>query len=89
MKLVDMPPGTGVEGLVENPRKRWAEETKVAIEFEEDPHRAALNDDPEVVYVGRRTWAAIFVSLAFHNPSSMFSSHTVVLRRSLCPLARR
>lgn len=46
-------------------RSRWAKETRMAIEFEEDPHKAALNDNPELVYVGTRTWAAIFVSHAF------------------------
>lgn len=55
---------SGVEGSVENPKKRWAEETKAAIEFEEDPHRAALDDNPDLVIVGARTWGAIFVSLA-------------------------
>ncbi|KAJ4393480.1 hypothetical protein N0V93_002692 [Gnomoniopsis smithogilvyi] len=51
---------TVVERSVENPRARWARETKEAIEFEEDPHKAALEDDPELVYVGPRAWAAIF-----------------------------
>ncbi len=32
------------------------------IEFEEDPHRAALEDNPTEVKVDARTWAAVFVS---------------------------
>lgn len=53
---------TAVERSVENPRSRWARETREAIDFEEDPHKAALEDDPELVYVGPRAWAAVFVS---------------------------
>ncbi|KAK2599579.1 hypothetical protein N8I77_011320 [Diaporthe amygdali] len=39
--------------------EKWTEETKAAIEFEEDPHRAALFDNPRLVYVGKKTWAAM------------------------------
>ncbi|KKY29945.1 putative major facilitator superfamily transporter [Diaporthe ampelina] len=39
--------------------EKWTEETKAAIEFEEDPHRAALFDNPKLVYVGKKTWAAV------------------------------
>lgn len=46
----------------QDPKERWSSEIRAAIEFEEDPHKAALDDDPELVYVGQRTWAAIFVS---------------------------
>lgn len=41
--------------------EKWTEETKAAIEFEEDPHRAALFDNPRLVYVGKKTWAAMIV----------------------------
>ena len=41
--------------------EKWTEETKAAIEFEEDPHRAALFDNPKLVYVGKKTWAAVIV----------------------------
>lgn len=61
---MDSNPEAGVHGRVENPKERWAIETRAAIEFEEDPHKAALDDDPELVYVSKRTWAAIFVSLS-------------------------
>lgn len=79
-----MPDSSGVEGSVENPRKRWAEETKIAIEFEEDPHQAALNDNPDLVYVGPRTWGAIFVSI---NLTVLSFSHAdqCNTRLSLCP----
>lgn len=52
--------------------EKWTEETKAAIEFEEDPHRAALFDNPKLVYVGKKTWAALIVRLGTIslNPSS-------------------
>lgn len=31
------------------------------IAFEEDPHRAALEDNPDTVKINARTWAAIGV----------------------------
>lgn len=37
--------------------RKWKEH----IEFEDDPHRAALEDNPESVHVPLSTWAAIFV----------------------------
>lgn len=55
---------------VEDPKETWSIEIRAAIEFEEDPHKAALDDNPELVYVGQRTWAAIFVS------QESFISHT-------------
>ncbi|POS74715.1 major facilitator superfamily transporter [Diaporthe helianthi] len=39
--------------------EKWTAETKAAIEFEEDPHRAALFDNPKHVHVGKKTWAAL------------------------------
>lgn len=36
-------------------------QAKVVIDFEEDPHRAALEDNPERAHVKPSTWAAIFV----------------------------
>jgi hypothetical protein len=38
-------------------------EAQAIIAFEEDPHRAALEDNPAEVRVSARTWAAVFVSL--------------------------
>lgn len=40
---------------------RMAQEAKAVIEFEEDPHRAALEDNPSEAKVGIKTWIAIFV----------------------------
>lgn len=57
-----------------NARERWAKETKRAIKFEEDPHSAALNDNPEEVFVSPRTWAAIFVSHTYVLATSFFST---------------
>lgn len=56
-----------------DPKEQWSKEMRAAIEFEEDPHKAALEDDPEIVYVGQRTWAAIFVSRLFLLPFSSLS----------------
>jgi hypothetical protein len=56
---------TALEGSLDDARARWARETRAAIAFEEDPHKAALDDDPELVYIGPRTWAAIFVSALY------------------------
>lgn len=42
---------------------RRAEDARAAIEFEDDPHRAALEDDPEHTEVSFKTWLAIFVRL--------------------------
>lgn len=50
------------EQQAEDPKVRWARETRAAIDFEEDPHAAAALDNPELVLIGPRTWAAIFVS---------------------------
>jgi hypothetical protein len=50
--------------------EKWTEETKAAIEFEEDPHRAALFDNPKLVYVGKKTWAALIVRLSPTSPIS-------------------
>jgi hypothetical protein len=47
-------------------------EAQAHIEFEEDPHRAALEDNPDTVHVSVSTWAAIFVILLFF-PSTSFS----------------
>lgn len=66
----------------EDPKERWARETRAAIEFEEDPHKAALEDDPELVYVGPRTWAAVFVSHCF--PKVVIFSYADLHLR-LCP----
>lgn len=40
---------------------RMAQEARAVIEFEEDPHRAALEDNPTEARVGIKTWVAIFV----------------------------
>jgi hypothetical protein len=40
---------------------RLVREAQAVIEFEEDPHRAALEDNPDEVHVSSSTWAAIFV----------------------------
>lgn len=53
---------SATKSAVEDPKEIWSSEIRAAIEFEEDPHKAALDDNPEIVYVGQRTWAAIFVS---------------------------
>lgn len=38
------------------------------VGFEDDPHRAALEDNPEHIAVSTRTWLAIFVrSLLIHD----------------------
>lgn len=56
--------GGGVEDQNKDSWEKWTEETKAAIEFEEDPHRAAMFDNPKLVYVGKKTWAALIVRLA-------------------------
>lgn len=56
--------GGGVEDSNKDSWEKWTEETKAAIEFEEDPHRAAMFDNPKLVYVGKKTWAALIVRLA-------------------------
>lgn len=40
---------------------RMAQEAQAVIEFEEDPHRAALEDNPENARVSIKAWIAIFV----------------------------
>ncbi|KAH7133831.1 fungal trichothecene efflux pump [Dactylonectria macrodidyma] len=46
--------------------QRLAEEVRAHIEFEEDPHRAALEDNPAETKVDFRTWLAIFsMALSF------------------------
>lgn len=40
---------------------RRAQAVQAHIEFEEDPHRAAVEDNPAEIGVGYRTWLAIFV----------------------------
>lgn len=40
---------------------RLIREARAVIEFEDDPHRAALEDNPEHVHVGLATWASVFV----------------------------
>jgi hypothetical protein len=40
---------------------RKIREAKAHIEFEEDPHTAAIQDNPETVKVTAKTWASIFV----------------------------
>lgn len=72
---------TAVELGAEDPKVRWARETRAAIAFEEDPHSAALNDDPEMVFAGPRTWAAILVSSCFEEPFPL-STSTVTHSRS-------
>ncbi|KAK2757513.1 trichothecene efflux pump [Colletotrichum kahawae] len=43
---------------------RMAQEAQAVIEYEEDPHRAALEDNPAEARVSIKTWIAIF-SMAF------------------------
>lgn len=46
---------------------RMAQEAQAVIEYEEDPHRAALEDNPAEARVSIKTWIAIFVrTLKFH-----------------------
>ncbi|KAK2042030.1 major facilitator superfamily transporter [Colletotrichum somersetense] len=48
---------------------RMAQEVQAIIEFEEDPHRAALEDNPSEVRVSFKTWIAIFsMALSFGPP---------------------
>lgn len=47
--------------------ERLAEEVRAHIEFEEDPHRAALEDNPAETKVDVRTWLAIFVRSSFYS----------------------
>ncbi|KAK2051904.1 major facilitator superfamily transporter [Colletotrichum caudatum] len=48
---------------------RMAQEAQAIIEFEEDPHRAALEDNPSEVRVSFKTWIAIFsMALSFGPP---------------------
>ncbi|KAI8663428.1 MFS domain-containing protein [Fusarium keratoplasticum] len=48
---------------------RRAEDARAAIEFEDDPHRAALEDDPEHTEVSFKTWLAIFSMAASFGPA--------------------
>ncbi|PVH72211.1 major facilitator superfamily transporter [Cadophora sp. DSE1049] len=52
---------TRVEDLVQEARK--------VIAFEDDPHQAALQDDPESVKVSWGTWAAIFFMALSYGPA--------------------
>ncbi|KAK1997919.1 major facilitator superfamily transporter [Colletotrichum falcatum] len=48
---------------------RMAQEAQAVINFEEDPHRAALEDNPSEVRVSIKTWIAIFsMALSFGPP---------------------
>ncbi|OLN97742.1 Vacuolar basic amino acid transporter 5 [Colletotrichum chlorophyti] len=48
---------------------RMAQEAQAVIEFEEDPHRAALEDNPAEARVSIKTWIAIFsMALSFGPP---------------------
>ncbi|KZL67265.1 major facilitator superfamily transporter [Colletotrichum tofieldiae] len=48
---------------------RMAQEAQAVIEFEEDPHRAALEDNPVEARVSIKTWVAIFsMALSFGPP---------------------
>lgn len=40
---------------------RLVRQARTVIDFEEDTHRAALEDNPDTVQVSASTWAAIFV----------------------------
>ncbi|RSL84920.1 hypothetical protein CEP51_003641 [Fusarium floridanum] len=53
---------------VERNRRR-AEDARAAIEFEDDPHRAALEDDPEHTTVSFKTWLAIISMAASFGPA--------------------
>ncbi|KAK1975814.1 major facilitator superfamily transporter [Colletotrichum cereale] len=48
---------------------RMAQEAQAVIDFEEDPHRAALEDNPSEARVSIKTWVAIFsMALSFGPP---------------------
>ncbi|RSL57798.1 hypothetical protein CEP54_008144 [Fusarium duplospermum] len=49
--------------------RRRAEDARAAIEFEDDPHRAALEDDPEHTAVSLKTWLAIISMSASFGPA--------------------
>ncbi|KAJ4328058.1 hypothetical protein N0V84_001426 [Fusarium piperis] len=49
--------------------QRRADNARAAIEFEDDPHRAALEDDPEHTAVSFKTWLAIFSMAASFGPA--------------------
>lgn len=72
--------------------EKWTEETKAAIEFEEDPHRAALFDNPKLVYVGKKTWAALIVRFGTHLTHSVSTAADMrgssLSRHSESPLVR-
>jgi hypothetical protein len=42
-----------------------AEHARSKVQFEDDTHRAAIEDNPEVATVSFRTWAAIIVRTPF------------------------
>ncbi|KAH8685014.1 fungal trichothecene efflux pump [Ilyonectria robusta] len=48
---------------------RRAEAVQAHIEFEEDPHRAAVEDNPAEIGVGYRTWLAIFSMAMSFGPA--------------------
>lgn len=45
----------------EQANKRLAQDVRAAIEFEDDPHKAAIEDNPPEVKVGVQAWLAVFV----------------------------
>lgn len=48
---------------------RMIKAAKARIEFEEDPHRAAIEDNPETVTVTWKTWAAVvFMAMSLGPP---------------------
>ncbi|KAM0331285.1 hypothetical protein ACHAQA_002955 [Verticillium albo-atrum] len=50
-----------------------AEHARHKVEFEDDTHRAAIEDNPEAASVGFRTWAAIFSMSAAFGPAVALS----------------
>lgn len=59
----------GVIFSAENASSKMPDEdmsTRARIALEDEPHRAALEDNPGVVHVGSRTWASIGVSFILY-----------------------
>lgn len=46
---------------------RPPQKAQAVVEFEEDPHRAAIEDNPAEAKVGTRVWIAIFVKFSLYR----------------------
>lgn len=65
---------------------RKVRDAKARIEFEDDPHRAAVEDNPEIAHVSASTWLAVLVcsDISSHYERSLNSILEFVPRMRPC-----